>query len=74
MARKYDVAVYPMQTKGAGIDEPDPLRFTSVDYISFVNSDTFGKPPLIADKEHNVPEDANILYINPALIVAVELD
>lgn len=66
-----DVEVWAAREAG----EPGILkRFGRVNYISLVNSDTFGIPALVNDPrvQENLP--ATILYINPENIVAVKAE
>lgn len=65
---KLRVLLYPT----GGEDEQDVVEHT-VDYVSFVNSGTFGPPPLVAPKDGNPPLAApgdEVLYINTSLVGA----
>lgn len=81
------VVVYPAGTAdehtSAGEDRDAPgIEFSGeVDFISFINADTHGPPPLIAPKPSRDGASApplaavgdTVLYINPDKIVAVEV-
>lgn len=55
-------------------DEPDVLY---VKYVSFVNNNTYGPPPLIAPKAEGHPSRADlneeVLYINTSLVPAFSI-
>jgi len=43
---KLNIEVYPN-------DDGDPVEFENVDYLSFINGETYGKPPIIAPGTEN---------------------
>ena len=50
---------------------------SEVDYVSLVNSDTFGAPPLIAPKEGQRPlasEGQTVLFVNTSVVQAFEIE
>ena len=74
-----DAEVWPV---GVALDE-EPLKFDDVNYVSFIVFNTYGPPPVIADKDQQMKEnitaeisehgDVTVLYINPQNIVAAEV-
>lgn len=48
-----------------------------IDYISFINDETYGKPPLITSDVDGRPavarDDDNVLYINTSRVAAVKV-
>lgn len=65
------VKLYP-----ATLDEQDVIDF-EVDYVSFVNTGTFGPPPLVAPKDGLPPlADVNdeVLYVNTSLVAAFTIE
>lgn len=70
--------------KGAD-GETEPLVFEDVNYVSFVNNNTFGPPPVLAEqksqtlKQNIVAEieehgDVTVLYINNENTLAAEIE
>lgn len=69
-----NVTVWPL---GSDKDS-DGIEFSAVDYLSLINNETYGKPPLItADPGRDAAmarPGQRVLYINPATIAAVEVE
>lgn len=55
------VTIYPA-------DGEDEIVVRAVDFLSLVNHDTFGKPPIISDEGR---DGVTVLYVNTQNIVAV---
>jgi hypothetical protein len=53
--------------------EEDGIDFDNIDFLSFINGGTFGKPAIIAPGEDHVAGETRVLYVNTALVVAVEV-
>lgn len=52
----------------------EPIQEDGVEFVSFVNSKTFGKPPIIAPGTEDYQRDkADVLYINPENVAAVRV-
>lgn len=52
----------------------DAVAFKGVEFISFVNEKTYGKPPIIAPgTESYQPHEADVLFINPANLGAMRV-
>lgn len=81
-----DAKVFPVAVDALNVDDdgnPDPLEFADVNYVSFIVFNTYGPPPVIADKDQQMKEnitaeivehgDVTVLYINPQNIVAAEV-
>lgn len=55
----------------------EEVLVTEVDFVSLVNSDTFGAPPLIAPKEGQRPlarVGQSVLFINTSVVQAFEIE
>lgn len=53
------------------------LEFRDVDYLSFINHDTYGKPPLVVGEDERpalAREDDRVVYVNTALAAVVEVE
>lgn len=72
------VKVWPADDAGAELSSTGEgcLEF-EVDYLSLINDETFGKPPLLTGAEGG-PAIAGVgdkvLYINPTNVVAIEAE
>ena len=51
-----------------------PVEFEDIDYLSFINGDTFGKPPLITgeDRVRDVLP-ITVLYVSTGNVSAIEV-
>ena len=61
------VTVYTEDAEGDLV----PEQFSDIKYVSFVNDDTFGPPPLIAPQREQKPTaqvGEDVLYINTRLV------
>lgn len=58
------VTIYPV----GGSEEEHTIEVEDVDFLSLVNHDTFGKPPIISDEGR---DGVSVLYVNTQNIVAV---
>lgn len=69
-----NVTVWPL---GSSVEDDEGLEFENIDFLSIINNDTYGKPPIITG-EAGQPATARpgqrVLYINPATIAAVEVE
>lgn len=69
-----NVTVWPL----GSTKEDEGIEFENIDFLSLINNDTYGKPPLItaeAGSERAMARDgATVLYLNPATIAAVEVE
>lgn len=58
-----------------GLDgEPLELENRVVDFVSFVNQDTFGKPAIIAPGDDHARGEVTVLYVFPGGISALEVE
>ena len=55
-------------------ERTDGVHFEDVDYLSFINGDTFGKPPLITGDDR-VRDDLpiTVLYVSTGNVSAIEV-
>lgn len=52
----------------------EPIQEDGVEFVSFINDKTFGKPPIIAPGTDDYQRDeADVLFINPANIAAIRV-
>lgn len=58
------VTIYP----AGGSEEQRVIEVEDVDFLSLVNNDTFGKPPIISDAG---ADGISVLYVNTQNVVAV---
>lgn len=61
----------------ADLGDPDPQVFTEVDYVSLVNDETYGPPPLIAPNRGDAPlakVGDRVMYINTHLVPLFEIE
>ena len=71
--------VYPLNPSGLDADgEPiDPIEFDDVQYVSFVNFETFGIPAKIADADvrQEVRDEGvvKIVYVNTQNVSSLEV-
>lgn len=69
-----EITVYP-----AGCKDDESLEFENIDFLSFINGETYGKPPLITGDEEGstaraiAREGQIVLFVNPANVAAVEV-
>lgn len=69
MATKLNIEVYPAASEEAAID------FTGVDYLSFINGATYGKPPIIAPETDNYsPGETVVVFVNPDRCAAIRVE
>lgn len=64
------VKVYPI---GATSKE-DALEFEDVEFLSFINEGTFGKPAIVAPGPEHKAGEAYVLYVNTGAVLAVEVE
>lgn len=58
-----------------GQDRTQPPIEVEVDYVSFVNADTYGPPPLIAPGDNRRANEGEVvLYINTSVVPAFEIE
>lgn len=76
-----DITIYPLPEPGE--DAPEAIEFSAEDYeyLSFVNHETYGIPPLVTktrDKDGERPPVAGpgdrVLYVNPGGFIAMLVD
>jgi hypothetical protein len=71
----FDVVVYPQNASS----ESDGIEFTGVDKVSFVSSETYGRPPLLpgvssaSDIGPSVGKDEMVLYVATSGVAAVQI-
>lgn len=68
--------VYPLYPTFDDDGQVRELLFEDVDFVSFVNHDTFGKPAIIAPGPDHVSRDdgpLSVLYVNTGGVCAVEV-
>lgn len=69
-----NVTVWPL---GAS-KEDERIEFENIDFLSLINNDTYGKPPLITadigSDTATARPGSTVLYLNPATIAAVEVE
>lgn len=64
-----------LRVKVHGLDgEPLDLDNDEVDFISFVNASTFGKPAIIAPGDDHQRGNVKVLYVFPGGISALEVE
>lgn len=64
------------------LNDPDPVTYDGIDYVSLVSGDTYGPPPLIAPTkgpkgERNSPlarPGQTVLYINTRFVPMWEIE
>lgn len=68
------IEVYPVREALPDDEGTEPLKFEA-DYLSFVNGDTYGKPPIVApnDPDH-ISGSKTVLYVNPANVACVAVE
>lgn len=53
----------------------EDIEFEGVDYLSFINGSTYGKPPIVAPGTENYQTGpCRVLFVNPDKISAVQVD
>lgn len=55
-------------------EDEEPFEFNDVDYVQFVNDQTYGPPALIGGgKDEQVELPAKVLFVSPRNSVAVQI-
>lgn len=68
MATKLNVEVFPA-------DDVESVLFEGVDYLSFINGATYGKPPIIAPETDNYsPGETVVVFVNPDRCAAIRVE
>lgn len=65
-----DITIYPADSKSDVLEFPA----SSYDYLSLINDETYGIPPLVTKTGENPPVAGvgdTVLYVNPGAILAM---
>lgn len=69
-----DITAYPA---GAHLDVDEnlvPVEIEDADFLSFINSGTYGKPAIVAPGEDHQAGDIKVVYVNTSLVAVCEVD
>lgn len=69
-----DIVAFPGHTPLDSDGDLVPIEIDNADYLSFVNSGTYGKPAIIAPGDEHQAGDIKVVYVNTSLVAVCEVD